>query len=70
MPATAPVGGALRSLPHEFDQTERTSDYVRQGLMQAGHVVDVLEDGRDALAHGISFPVVVPARLGPGRSLA
>ena len=50
------------------EDDKRTSDYVRQGLMQAGHVVDVLEDGRDALAHGSrnSFDVIVIDRLLPG----
>jgi two-component system OmpR family response regulator len=50
------------------EDDRRTSDYVRQGLMQAGHVVDVLEDGRDALAHGSrsSFDVIIVDRLLPG----
>ena len=46
----------------------RTSDYVRQGLIEAGHIVDVLDDGRDALAHGsrASFDVIIIDRLLPG----
>ena len=50
------------------EDDRRTSDYVRQGLMQAGHIVDVLEDGRDALAHGsrTSFDVIIIDRLLPG----
>lgn len=56
----------MRIMVVEDDQ--RTSDYVRQGLMQAGHIVDVLEDGRDALAHGsrTNFDVIVVDRLLPG----
>jgi two-component system OmpR family response regulator len=51
-----------------IEDDQRTSDYVRQGLMEAGHVVDVLEDGRDALAHGThnSFDVIIVDRLLPG----
>lgn len=46
----------------------RTSEYVQQGLIEAGHVVDVLSDGRDALSHGIraSFDVLVVDRMLPG----
>jgi two-component system OmpR family response regulator len=46
----------------------RTLDYVQKGLVQAGHVVDVLDDGRDALAHGsrTNFDVIVIDRLLPG----
>ena len=46
----------------------RTSDYVRKGLVEAGHVVDVVEDGRDALAHAIrsAFDLIVVDRLLPG----
>src|SRR3569832_2418715 len=56
----------MRIMVVEDDQ--RTSDYVRQGLMQAGHIVDVLEDGRAALAHGSrsNFDVIVIDRLLPG----
>ena len=50
------------------EDDKRTSDYVRQGLAQAGHVVDVVEDGRDALSHGCRgiFDVIVLDRLLPG----
>lgn len=46
----------------------RTADYVRQGLMEAGHVVDVLHDGYDALSHGTrgAFDVIILDRLLPG----
>src|SRR3569623_1781107 len=56
----------MRIMVVEDDQ--RTSDYVRQGLMQAGHIVDVLEDGQDALAQGrhSNFDVIVIDRLLPG----
>src|SRR6195952_1453078 len=56
----------MRIMVVEDDQ--RTSDYVRQGLIEAGHIVDVLEDGRDALAHGsrTSFDVIIIDRLLPG----
>ncbi len=50
------------------EDDKRTSDYVRQGLVEAGHVVDVVEDGRDALAHGAGggFDVIIVDRLLPG----
>lgn len=46
----------------------RTSEYVRRGLIEAGHIVDVVADGRDALSHGIraAFDVVVVDRMLPG----
>ena len=56
----------MRILVIEDDR--RTSDYVRQGLMEAGHVVDVLDDGHDALSHGARgvFDVIILDRLLPG----
>ncbi len=56
----------MRILVVEDDQ--RTFDYIRKGLLQAGHVCDVLEDGRDALAHAMREPydVIVADRLLPG----
>ncbi len=56
----------MRILVVEDDR--RTSDYVRQGLMEAGHVVDVLDDGHDALSHGArgAFDVIILDRLLPG----
>lgn len=56
----------MRILVVEDDQP--TFDYVRKGLLQAGHVCDVLEDGRDALAHAMREPydVIVADRMLPG----
>lgn len=50
------------------EDDQRTADYVRQGLMEAGHVVDSLADGRDALVHGsrAKFDVIVVDRMLPG----
>ena len=46
----------------------RTHDYLRKGLIEAGHVCDVIEDGRDALAHASREPydVLVIDRMLPG----
>ncbi len=56
----------MRILVVEDDR--RTADYVRNGLMEAGHIVDALVDGRDALTHAgnMSFDVIVVDRLLPG----
>ena len=60
------VAHRMRIMVVEDD--ERTSDYVRQGLAEAGHVVDVIEDGRDALIHGTqkAFDVIIVDRMLPG----
>jgi len=34
----------------------RTSEYVRRGLIEAGHIVDVVADGRDALSQASGRP--------------
>ncbi|MDV3251974.1 response regulator transcription factor [Devosia sp. BK] len=46
----------------------RTADYVSRGFTEAGHVADVLSDGRDALMHGMNerFDVMVIDRMLPG----
>jgi len=46
----------------------RTAEYVRKGFVEAGHVADVLVDGRDALAHAMREPydVLVVDRMLPG----
>lgn len=56
----------MRILVVEDDK--RTSDYVAKGFAEAGHVADVLADGRDALAHGMheSYDVMVVDRMLPG----
>lgn len=50
------------------EDDERTANYVRQGLAEAGHVVDVIGDGRDALAHATrqNFDVMIVDRMLPG----
>lgn len=57
---------AMRILVVEDDQ--RTFEYVRKGLLEAGHVCDVLQDGTDALAHATREPydVLVVDRMLPG----
>jgi two-component system OmpR family response regulator len=56
----------MRILVVEDDK--RTSDYVTKGFIEAGHVADVLADGRDALAHATHEPydVMVVDRMLPG----
>jgi two-component system OmpR family response regulator len=56
----------MRIMVVEDDQ--RTAEYVRNGLTEAGHVVDSMADGRDALTHGsrMKFDVIVVDRMLPG----
>jgi two-component system OmpR family response regulator len=56
----------MRILVVEDDQ--KTADYVRNGLLEAGHVVDSLQDGREAFAHAtaVKFEVIVLDRMLPG----
>jgi len=56
----------MRILLVEDDR--RTSDYVLKGLGEAGHVTDVLADGRDGLVQALhqSYDVIVLDRLLPG----
>jgi len=50
------------------EDDNRTSAYISQGLTEAGHVVDVIEDGCDALIHGTqkAFDVMIVDRMLPG----
>lgn len=50
------------------EDDKRTSDYVVKGLSEAGHVADVLADGRDALVQGLheEYDVIVLDRMLPG----
>lgn len=50
------------------EDDRRTAEYLRHGLMEAGHVVDSLDDGRDALAHGgrMGFDIIIVDRMLPG----
>ncbi|MEO9228360.1 MAG: winged helix-turn-helix domain-containing protein [Devosia sp.] len=50
------------------EDDSRTSDYVRHGLIEAGHIVDALANGNDALAHAsrVSFDVIIVDRMLPG----
>ncbi|HEY4200358.1 MAG TPA: winged helix-turn-helix domain-containing protein [Devosiaceae bacterium] len=50
------------------EDDKRTSDYVIKGLTEAGHVVDLLGDGKDALVQGLHEPydVIVLDRMLPG----
>lgn len=56
----------MRVLIVEDDR--RTSDFLRKGFSEAGHVADVIEDGRDALAHATreTYDVLVVDRMLPG----
>ena len=51
-----------------IEDDPRTADYVRRSLAEAGHVADVLADGRDALVHAMTerFDVMVIDRMLPG----
>ena len=56
----------MRILVVEDDK--RTSDYVVKGFSEAGHLAEVLEDGRDALSHAAhaQYDVLVIDRMLPG----
>jgi two-component system OmpR family response regulator len=56
----------MRILVVEDDK--RTSDYMRKGFTERGHVTDALADGRDALAHASRefYDVLVVDRMLPG----
>jgi two-component system OmpR family response regulator len=56
----------MRILAIEDDR--KTSDYIAKGLAEAGHVCDVLADGRDALfaATSQTYDVIVADRMVPG----
>ncbi len=51
-----------------IEDDRATRDYVARGLTEAGHVCDVLGDGREALAHAIheDYDVLVVDRMLPG----
>jgi two-component system OmpR family response regulator len=50
------------------EDDKRTSDYIIKGLAEAGHVTDLLADGREALVQGLheSYDVIVLDRMLPG----
>jgi two-component system OmpR family response regulator len=56
----------MRMLVIEDDR--RTSEYIVGGLSEIGHVVDVVADGREALAFAVqeSFDLVIVDRMLPG----
>ena len=56
----------MRILVVEDDQ--RTADFVARGMIEAGHVCDVIDDGRDALFQATREPydVLVVDRMVPG----
>jgi two-component system, OmpR family, response regulator len=56
----------MRLLLVEDDQ--KTVDYVRKGMLEAGHVCDAIKDGRDGLfqAQREPYDVVVVDRMLPG----
>jgi two-component system OmpR family response regulator len=50
------------------EDDKRTSDYILKGLGEAGHVADLLADGREALVQGLheTYEVIVLDRMLPG----
>ena len=51
-----------------IEDDKRTAEYVAKGLTEAGHVCDVLSDGRDALFQATreSYDVLIVDRMLPG----
>ena len=56
----------MRLLVVEDD--EDTASYIRQGLRQAGHTVDIIDNGKDAVAVALQedFDMVILDRMLPG----
>jgi two-component system OmpR family response regulator len=56
----------MRILVVEDDR--RTADYIAKGLVEAGHVCDIIDDGRDALFQATreQYDVMVVDRMVPG----
>jgi two-component system OmpR family response regulator len=56
----------MRILVIEDDR--KTADYIAKGFAEAGHVCDIMADGRDALYHATSeeFDVMIVDRMLPG----
>jgi len=50
------------------EDDKRTSDYILKGVGEAGHVADLLSDGREALVQGLheTYDVIVLDRMLPG----
>jgi len=51
-----------------IEDDRQTATYVAKGLTEDGHVVDVLDDGRDGLVHATSEPydLIIVDRMLPG----
>jgi two-component system, OmpR family, response regulator len=50
------------------EDDKRTADYVRKGMLETGHVCDILSDGRDGLfqAQREAYDVAIVDRMLPG----
>jgi two-component system, OmpR family, response regulator len=50
------------------EDDKRTADYVRKGMLETGHVCDILSDGRDGLfqAQREAYAVAIVDRMLPG----
>jgi two-component system OmpR family response regulator len=50
------------------EDDKRTSDYIAKGLSEAGHLADLLSNGREALVQGLheTYDVIVLDRMLPG----
>lgn len=51
-----------------IEDDEDTAEYVRKGLLQAGHTVDIVSDGRDGAAVGVGedYDLIILDRMLPG----
>ena len=51
-----------------IEDDKSTSDYIAQGLEQAGHLVTVADNGNDGLFHATdgNFDVIILDRMLPG----
>jgi two-component system OmpR family response regulator len=51
-----------------IEDDRQTSDYIVKGFKEAGHVAEVISDGRNALAHatGEDYDVLIVDRMLPG----
>src|SRR6188472_3288848 len=51
-----------------IEDDRRTSEFIAKGFIEAGHICDVIADGRDALPHAVheTYDVLVIDRMLPG----
>lgn len=51
-----------------IEDDRQTSDYIAKGFTEAGHIAEVISDGRSALSHaaGTEYDILIVDRMLPG----